>query len=66
MAAATKKDGKIFCAQRQKGKSLEDTGNFLVVSWKKENYLKKFLIREIYEELNSQIEIISVNEALYD
>ena len=57
VAAAIEKDGKIFCAQRPEGKSL---GGY----WESP---EEALIREIYEELNSKIEIISfVNEASYD
>ena len=67
VAAAIERDGKIFCAQRPEGKSLggfwEFPGGKLEVGESPE----QALVREIKEELNSKIEIISyINEASYD
>ena len=67
VAAAIERDGKIFCAQRPEGKSLggfwEFTGGKLEVGESPE----QALVREIKEELNSEIEIVSyINEASYD
>ena len=67
VAAAIERDGKIFCAQRPEGKSLggfwEFPGGKLEVGESPE----QALVREIKEELNSEIEIVSyINEASYD
>ena len=67
VAAAIERDGKIFCAQRPEGKSLggfwEFPGGKLEIGESPE----QALVREIKEELNSEIEIISyINEASYD
>ena len=67
VAAAIERDGKIFCAQRPDGKSLggfwEFPGGKLEIGESPE----QALIREIKEELNSEIEIVSyINEASYD
>ena len=67
VAAAIERDGKIFCAQRSEGKSLggfwEFPGGKLEIGESPE----QALVREIKEELNSEIEIISyINEASYD
>ena len=67
VAAAIERDGKIFCAQRPEGKSLggfwEFPGGKLEIGESPE----QALIREIKEELNSEIEIVSyINEASYD
>ena len=66
-ASILEKDGKIFCAQRPEGKSLggfwEFPGGKLEIGESPE----QALIREIKEELNSEIEIVSyINEASYD
>ena len=67
MAAAIEKDGKIFCAQRPEGKSLGGYWEFPGGKLEEGELPEEALIREIHEELNSQIEIISfVNEASYD
>ena len=67
VAAAIEKDGKIFCAQRPEGKSLGGYWEFPGGKLKEGESPEEALIREIYEELNSKIEIISfVNEASYD
>ena len=61
------KDGKIFCAQRPEGKSLGGYWEFPGGKLEEGESPEEALIREIHEELNSQIEIISfVNEASYD
>lgn len=67
VATAIERDGKIFCAQRPEGKSLggfwEFPGGKLEVGESPE----QALVREIKEELNSEIEIVSyINEATYD
>ena len=67
VAAAIKKDGKYFCAQRPSGKSLggfwEFPGGKLEVGEEPE----EALIREIQEEFNSKIRVLSyINEASYD
>jgi MutT/NUDIX family protein len=67
VAAAIERDGKIFCAQRPEGKSLggfwEFPGGKLEIGESPE----QALVREIKEELNSEIEIVSyINEASYD
>lgn len=67
VAAAIEKDGKIFCAQRPEGKSLGGYWEFPGGKLEERESPEEALIREIHEELNSQIEIISfVNEASYD
>ena len=67
VAAAIEKDGKIFCAQRPEGKSLGGYWEFPGGKLEEGESPEEALIREIHEELNSQIEIISfVNEASYD
>ncbi len=61
------KDGKIFCAQRPEGKSLGGFWEFPGGKLEAGESPEQALIREIQEELNSEIEIISfVNEASYD
>ncbi|WP_067100209.1 (deoxy)nucleoside triphosphate pyrophosphohydrolase, partial [Streptococcus sp. DD13] len=67
VAAAIEHKGKFFCAQRPEGKSLggywEFPGGKLEVGESPE----ETLLREIKEELNSEIEILSyLNEASYD
>lgn len=67
VAAAIEKDGKFFCAQRPEDKNLggfwEFPGGKLEIGESPE----QALIREIKEELNSEIEILSyINEASYD
>ena len=67
VAAVIEKDGKIFCAQRPEGKSLGGFWEFPGGKLEAGESPKQALIREIQEELNSEIEIISfVNEASYD
>ena len=67
VAAAIGKDGKIFCAQRPEGKSLGGFWEFPGGKLEAGESPEQALIREIQEELNSEIEIISfVNEASYD
>ena len=67
VAAAIEKDGKIFCAQRPEGKSLGGFWEFPGGKLEAGESPEQALIREIQEELNSEIEIISfVNEASYD
>ena len=67
VAAAIAKDGKIFCAQRPEGKSLGGFWEFPGGKLEAGESPEQALIREIQEELNSEIEIISfVNEASYD
>lgn len=62
-----RKDGKIFCAQRPEGKSLGGYWEFPGGKLEEGESPEEALIREIHEELNSQIEIISfINEASYD
>lgn len=67
VAAAIKKDGKYFCAQRPEGKNLgglwEFPGGKLEVGESPEDAL----VREIQEEFASVIQILTyVNEASYD
>ena len=67
VAAAIEKDGKISCAQRPEGKSLGGFWEFPGGKLEAGESPEQALIREIQEELNSEIEIISfVNEASYD
>ena len=67
VAAAIEKDGKIFFAQRPEGKSLGGFWEFPGGKLEAGESPEQALIREIQEELNSEIEIISfVNEASYD
>ena len=67
VAAAIEKDGKFFCAQRPEGKSLGGFWEFPGGKLENGESPEQALIREIKEELNSDIEIISyVNEASYD
>ena len=67
VAAAIEKDGKRFCAQRPEGKSLGGFWEFPGGKLEAGESPEQALIREIQEELNSEIEIISfVNEASYD
>ena len=67
VAAAIEKDGKFFCAQRPEGKSLGGFWEFPGGKLEAGESPEQALIREIQEELNSEIEIISfVNEASYD
>ena len=64
MAAAIEKDGKIFCAQRPEGKSLGGYWEFPGGKLEEGELPEEALIREIHEELNSQIEIISFHARL--
>lgn len=67
VAAAIEKDGKFFCAQRPKGKSLGGFWEFPGGKLKEGESPEQALIREIKEELNSEIKIVSyINEASYD
>mgnify|MGYP001020944432 FL=1 len=67
VAAAIEKDGKFFCAQRPEGKSLGGFWEFPGGKLETGESPEQALIREIREELNSEIEIISyINEASYD
>ena len=67
VAAAIERDGKIFCAQRPEDKSLGGFWEFPGGKLEAGESPEQALIREIQEELNSEIEIISfVNEASYD
>ena len=67
VVATIEKDGKIFCAQRPEGKSLGGFWEFPGGKLEAGESPEQALIREIREELNSEIEIISfVNEASYD
>ena len=67
VAAAIKKDGKYFCAQRAQGKSLAGYWEFPGGKLEAGESAEEALIREIQEEFASKIEIISyVNEASYD
>ena len=67
VAAAIERDGKIFCAQRPEGKSLGGFWEFPGGKLEAGESPEQALIREIQEELNSEIEIISyINEASYD
>ena len=67
VAAAIEKDGKFFCAQRPEGKSLGGFWEFPGGKLEKGESPEQALIREIKEELNSEIQIVSyINEASYD
>ncbi len=67
VAAAIEKDGKFFCAQRPEGKSLGGFWEFPGGKLEKGESPEQALIREIKEELNSEIQIISyINEASFD
>lgn len=67
VAAAIEKDGKFFCAQRPEGKSLGGFWEFPGGKLEEGESPEQALIREIKEELNSKIQIISyINEASYD
>lgn len=67
VAAAIEKDGKFFCAQRPEGKSLGGFWEFPGGKLEEGESPEQALIREIKEELNSEIQIISyINEASYD
>lgn len=67
VAAAIEKDGEIFCAQRPENKSLGGLWEFPGGKLEPGETPEKALIREIQEELNSTIEILSyINEASYD
>ena len=67
VAAAIEKDGKIFCAQRPEGKSLGGFWEFPGGKLEFGESPEEALVREIKEELNSTIEILSyINEASYD
>ena len=59
--------GRIFCCKRGPGRALEGKWEFPGGKLEEGESPEEALIREIHEELNSQIEIISfVNEASYD
>ena len=67
VAAAIEKHGKFFCAQRPEGKSLGGFWEFPGGKLEEGESPEQALIREIKEELNSEIQIISyINEASYD
>ena len=67
VAAAIEKDGKFFCAQRPEGKSLGGFWEFPGGKLETGESPEEALIREIKEELNSEIEIVTyINEASYD
>ena len=67
VAAAIEKDGKIFCAQRPEGKTLGGFWEFPGGQLEFGESPEEALVREIKEELNSTIEILSyINEASYD
>ena len=67
VAAAIEKDGKIFCAQRPEGKTLGGFWEFPGGKLEFGESPEEALVREIKEELNSTIEILSyINEASYD
>ena len=66
-AAAIEKDGEIFCAQRPENKSLGGLWEFPGGKLEPGETPEEALVREIQEELNSTIEILSyINEASYD
>ncbi|MGT2926676.1 (deoxy)nucleoside triphosphate pyrophosphohydrolase [Streptococcus cuniculipharyngis] len=67
VAAAILKEGKYFCAQRPKGKSLADFWEFPGGKLEQGESPKVALVREIKEEFDADIEILDyVNEASYD
>ena len=67
VAAAIEKDGKFFCAQRPEGKSLGGFWEFPGGKLEEGESPEQALIREIKEELNSEIKIVSyIDEASYD
>ena len=67
VAAAIKKDGKYFCAQRPEGKSLGGYWEFPGGKLEAGEEPEEALVREIQEEFGSTIHILSyVNEASYD
>ena len=67
VAAAIENDGKIFCAQRPHGKSLGGLWEFPGGKLEAGESPEQALVREIKEELASDIEIISyLNEASYN
>lgn len=67
VAAAIEKDGLIFCAQRPEGKSLGGCWEFPGGKLENGETPEEALIREIKEEFDSEIEVISfLNEASYE
>ncbi|HFI0304643.1 TPA: (deoxy)nucleoside triphosphate pyrophosphohydrolase [Streptococcus suis] len=67
VAAVIEKDGKIFCAQRPEEKSLGGYWEFPGGKLEIGETPEEALIREIKEEFDSEIEIISfLNEASYE
>lgn len=67
VAAAIEKDGLIFCAQRPEGKSLGGFWEFPGGKLEKGETPEEALIREIKEEFDSEIEVISfLNEASHE
>ena len=67
VAAAIEKDGKIFCAQRPEGKSLGGYWEFPGGKLEQGETPEEALIREIKEEFDSEIEIVSfINEASHE
>lgn len=67
VAAAIKKDGKYFCAQRPEGKSLGGLWEFPGGKLESGESPEEALVREIQEEFASVIQILRyVNEASYD
>lgn len=67
VAAAIEKDGKIFCAQRPEGKSLGGYWEFPGGKLEQGETPEEALVREIKEEFDSEIEIISfINEVSYE
>ena len=67
VAAAIVKNEKIFCAQRPEGKSLGGYWEFPGGKLEANETPEEALVREIKEEFDSEIEIISfLNEASYE
>lgn len=67
VAAAIEKDGLIFCAQRPEGKSLGGFWEFPGGKLENGETPEEALIREIKEEFDSEIAVISfLNEASYE